>query len=538
VKKGTCQILQIIVFYIHNFQHIVKVMKEGAMYDAAIIGGGISGMATAARLQAKGLRTIVLEAHGRPGGCAGYFCRKGFAFDVGATTLVDFEPGGVGGELLDSIYLRLPDSEQLPGYVAWLPDRKVTLHRDQLQWGYERLTALGNSPAHHQFWNLMDKLAGAFWNASRKGARLPLRNPADVLHNLRALGLNNLPLGRYLRWTMGDALRAFGLRDDQPLCALLAMLIEDTVHSTLDTAPLVNAALGITIRGAGLTRHKGGMMGFWKRFVAHYRSLGGELRTGTRVEFVSGRQGAFSILTARGTFEAAQVVSAVPAQVTAQIAPTFMAKSLRSYLRRDEQARGSAIVVFLGVPESEVSSQAFTHHQLFQDYRQPLGNGNNMFVSVSSPGDTQSAPPGFRAVMISTHCDLEAWQGLSPAEYEAQKQAIAKLLLAYARRVYPNLGEQAVVCETGTPRTYEHFTGRPQGAVGGVRQTLRNSNQNTIPHDVGPAGFWMVGDSTWPGLGTVACVLGSKIVAEGVIRTASRLRSASTVLHRSPGYES
>ena len=62
-------------------------------------------MATAARLQARGLATVVLEAHGQPGGCAGFFRRKGFSFDVGATTLVDFGPGGVGGELLESVGL-------------------------------------------------------------------------------------------------------------------------------------------------------------------------------------------------------------------------------------------------------------------------------------------------------------------------------------------------------------------------------------------------------------------------------------------------
>jgi phytoene dehydrogenase-like protein len=63
------------------------------MYDVAIIGAGIAGMATAARLQARDLKTIVLESHGHPGGCAGFFRRKGFSLDAGVTTLVDFEPG-------------------------------------------------------------------------------------------------------------------------------------------------------------------------------------------------------------------------------------------------------------------------------------------------------------------------------------------------------------------------------------------------------------------------------------------------------------
>src|SRR2546430_1844378 len=112
------------------------------------MGAGIGGMAPAARLQARGLSTIVFEAHGQPGGCAGFFRRRGFAFDVGATTLVDFEPGGVGGELLDSVGLPPVEGEALPGYVAWLPDRRVTLYRDTRLWAAERLRTLGDTPAH------------------------------------------------------------------------------------------------------------------------------------------------------------------------------------------------------------------------------------------------------------------------------------------------------------------------------------------------------------------------------------------------------
>ena len=54
---------------------------------------------------------------------------------------------------------------------------------------------------------------------------------------------------------------------------------------------------------------------------------------------------------------------------------------------------------FIGVPEEEVAGQAFTHHQLLQDYRRPLGDGNNMFISVSAPGDGESAPPGHRVFL-------------------------------------------------------------------------------------------------------------------------------------------
>ena len=491
-------------------------------FDAAVVGAGVAGMATAMRLQARGLSTIVLEAHVLVGGCAGFYRRKGFSFDVGATTLVDFEPGGVGGQLLDEVGMEPLAVEALPGYVAWLPDRRLVLHRDRRLWHEERLRALGSSPDHRAFWQLLDELADTFWKASRDGIKLPIRHPRDLAKAIDAVGVRHLPLIRYARWTVGDALRSFGLRAEQPLVGLLSMLIEDTVHSTVDDAPLLNAALGVTIRGAGLTRPYGGMRGFWGPFVSRYRRLDGTLKTGWRVDRIERRSGGYSLSTRKGTINATQAVCALPVSLTAGLAPTLVGNALRRYLRRDEARLGGAVVVFLGVPEAEVAEESFSHHQLLQNYDVPLGDGNNMFVSVSASEDRKSAPPGHRAVMISTHCELNSWENLDQATYEQRKQAAGERLVALARRVYPSLGQCPVVYEVATPRTYERYTRRQRGAVGGVRQTLTNSNQHAVPHELGPPGFWLVGDTTWPGLGTVACVLGSRIVADGVARRAEQ----------------
>lgn len=480
-------------------------------------------MATALRLQAAGLSTVVIESHGHAGGCAGYFRHRGFSFDVGATTLVDFEPGGVGAELLEAVGLDPLRGRALPGYRVWLPDRTITLHRDHDAWHAERLRTLGDTPAHRKFWAHLDRLAFTFWDASRAGARMPIRGPADAIHNLRAIRVRNLPMAAHVGRTLGGALRRHGLREDKALVALLGMLVEDTVHATVDDAPLINAALGVTIRGAGLTRHHGGMRGFWQTLVRHYRTLGGHLLVGRRALAVTGRIGAFRVTTSRGEVEAGQVVSSLPAATTAAIGRVGrVPERLAPYLARDRDHLGGAYVAFLGVPEHEVAGQDLTHHQLLQDYDRPLGDGNNMFVSVSEPGDLDSAPAGYRAVMISTHTELSTWEGLSAQEYAARKDEMSDRLVDFARKAYPRLGTGAVVRQAGTPRTYEHFTLRPRGAVGGVHQSVSNSNQHAVPHSLGEPGFWLVGDSTWPGLGTVACALGSRIVADGALRAASR----------------
>src|SRR4051794_29330405 len=172
------------------------------MHDVAVIGAGVAGMATAARLQAAGLDTVVFEAHGQPGGCAGFFHRRGFAFDVGATTLVDFEPGGVGSELLSDVGMQALDAEALPGYLAWLPDRTVRLHRDPTAWAAERLSLLDDTPRHRRFWDWLDRLATTFWEASRRGIKLPICGMRDFLRAVRCVPWDGLPLARFVNWTL------------------------------------------------------------------------------------------------------------------------------------------------------------------------------------------------------------------------------------------------------------------------------------------------------------------------------------------------
>src|SRR5205823_1553245 len=143
-----------------------------------------------------------------------------------------------------------------------------------------------------------------------------------------------LPLVRFLNWTVGDALRSCGLEKERPLIGLLSMLLEDTVHATVEEAPLVNGALGITIRGAGLIRPFGGMYGFWRQFVAQYRRLGGILRVGCpvqRVERLRGLGTGFRLQTRHGNFLARQVVSAVPVALTCRLAPPEVTESLQPY---------------------------------------------------------------------------------------------------------------------------------------------------------------------------------------------------------------
>jgi len=482
-------------------------------YDIAIFGGGISGFSAALRLQSKGFKTIVLESHGQLGGCAGFFTKKNFSFDVGATTLVDFVQGGVGGNFFRDIGLEIPQGTYLD-YIAWLPDRQVILYRDAEKWQKERLDKLGSSQNHVKFWKLMDKVTNVFWNATRKNIKLPIRSPRDLYHVIKSIGISNLYLVKYLNSSMLDILKKYNLEHDKPLSGLLSMLIEDTVHSSIDKAPFINSALGTTIRGAGLMRADGGMKGFWSYLSEHYLKAGGIIKRGNKVISFEQENNNWQIITSKGIFKAKKIISSLPVDLCHAIGPDPVKNKLQPFITQNKEYQGSAIVVFLGVPEEEVSDQVLTHHQILLDYDSELGNGNNMFISVSEKGDTISAPEGFRSVMISTHCGISEWQNLSGAQYQLKKQQIGQYLIEQARKAYPDLGKNPVVYEVGTPLTYQKFTKRTNGSVGGFKQTIKNVNFNAVPHDIGIKNFWLTGDNTWPGLGTVAGLISGRIASE------------------------
>lgn len=488
-----------------------------------VIGGGLTGVVAGARLAAAGVSCDVLEAHRSLGGCAGYFRRGGFSFDVGATTLVDYIPGGAGDIMLRDIGVRDANLEHLPGYAVWIGDKLFNLPADPAAWRVSRAAALGDTSSHRRFWKLLDGVGEVYWSASRRSPRLPFRGVGDFVHAARTMRVRDWPAFRYLHWTVGDALRYAGLERDTLLRGFLAMVVEDTVHGRVDTAPLVNASLGVAIRGA-ISRPRGGMFGFLSAIERRSVELGVGLCRSTRVleiECTGSKGGSnaprFKVRTSRGEWTADALVSTLPIWNTAKLAPGVIADALRPWCTRDERALGGAALLALGVPEDEVTDHPLTHHQFLPEPDRELGAGNNCFLSISSPGDELSAPAGFRAAMVTTHMELDEWEGLESDTYKRAKAALGERLLTVVRRAFPRLGTSAKWSNVGTPRTYASFTSRYRGSVGGTRLTLANANLKAVPHEFGVPGFVQGGDTTWPGIGTTAAAINSRLMAEGAL---------------------
>lgn len=68
-------------------------------YDAVVVGSGCAGLAAALELITAGKKTLVIEKHNLPGGCASSFCRGRFEFEPSLHELCGIGPQNDPGEI-------------------------------------------------------------------------------------------------------------------------------------------------------------------------------------------------------------------------------------------------------------------------------------------------------------------------------------------------------------------------------------------------------------------------------------------------------
>jgi len=120
------------------------------MHDVIIIGAGVSGLATAWRLETAGLDVCVVEARARVGGRTWSSRLAGANFDLGATWVWDSEVSvhsllrelGIGTFLLDDVGDDLYDSggkvQRIQGPRSSVPERRVHGGTEAIAKGLER----------------------------------------------------------------------------------------------------------------------------------------------------------------------------------------------------------------------------------------------------------------------------------------------------------------------------------------------------------------------------------------------------------------
>jgi C-3',4' desaturase CrtD len=478
-----------------------------------IIGAGIGGLTTAALLLKAGQRVTVLEAHIYPGGCAGTFFHKGYRFDAGATLAGGFASGGPHARLADILGLAWPIHPVDPAWMVHLPNgRSLTQWADPAQWRQERRQAF---PHAEPFWQTQELLADISWDIASRPFPWPPQSPRDLFALAQALRPQTAKSLPYLWRTIGS----LAPTHDPLFNAFLDGQLLISAQTTAAEASALYGSAALDLPRRGVNHVHGGIGSLAQTLVAWIRENGGEVLFRQQVVQIEVQRGrATAVLTSKGRrFSGDTVVG----NLTPWGLADLLGAAAPARLRRETAVRPAtwgAFTLYLGLDAAKLGDPV-GHHQVIVDEKRPLGEGNSVFVSLSDPTDPARAPAGMRAATLSTHTAIAPWwalyHGADQEAYLRQREQYGRKLLAAAERALPGLSDAVVLQKPGTPVTFQTYTRRPGGMVGGFAQT-------SLFHGRGPStgipNLWLVGDSIFPGQSTAGVTLGGMRVATAVLQ--------------------
>ncbi|MFT5356784.1 MAG: phytoene dehydrogenase-like protein [Polyangiales bacterium] len=482
------------------------------IFDAVVIGAGFGGLSAAFTLAHGGAKVALLERLRYAGGCASTFERGGCRYESGATLFSGFAEGQLFHRWIrdHSLPVRFQSFDPLVEYrtsdvtFGAPPERDEFLHR---------ICAIDGIPEAptRRFFKEQARVAKALWELFDDPAMLPPFNLSNLSrHLLRSP--RYVSLLRVVGLPLATVLRRHGLADVEPLKNYLDAVCQITVQCGIDEveAPFALGAMDYYFRGTGHIH--GGIGELATALASSIETAGGEVHFSRQAKSIQREGDIWHIDARRGALRARHVVANLTPHALARVWGQETPRLTR--MKEDVETGWGACMLYLRLPTSFDARPEAHHLQLVGDTALPLQDGNHVFCSISGEDEDRN-PEGERTVTCSTHVLMSHLR-------EAEDQVAFIEAIQQRMRETINLRAPELVARTtmsGSPRTFERFTGRDLGYVGGIPRRAGLANYRDMSNGPFARGLHMVGDSVFPGQSTLATALGGLKVAERILRS-------------------
>lgn len=498
-----------------------------------IVGAGAAGCAAAKCFAAAEIaqQVIWIEQHAEPGGCAGYFSRGRplRSFDAGATQLIE-----CGLEALqERIYSLAPARnqpsaeavfEKIPAITQHWPDqnRSVQLRDDgRVLWTSARAPTgeeLKELERLEYFLKVSATEAQWMWNLMSEIPRFPPQSFGDFVRALqlffkvpwRKKLIFPYLFGTHARSVMTrHGISKSGLAND-----VISGLLIDTTQSSPEKSPWLAAAMGLSILSRGIYRCQKGMRSYFRPIVSSFEERQGTYLPHTRLMKIESCPEGFK-LTSRRTKESEDknqiVTSAALLNLTVwdivnglvpHNDPLTKTKTYRTWERRATAAKGwGAFAIYATVVDQLKWPEHPLYHQIFPRASELPALNTSLYVSIPARSDPAN-PTGLRVLTATLHVDAQALTS-------EERQLFTEQL---TQRIQLALGVTLENIESAHPGTFEHYTARRSGQVGGLPMSLANFMFFATPSRLVHPGnkstqLLLMGDTVFPGQGVVACTV-------------------------------
>ncbi|EIM08021.1 putative phytoene dehydrogenase [Planococcus antarcticus DSM 14505] len=467
-----------------------------------VIGAGIGGLTAGSLLAKDGWPVTLLEASSELGGCASKFKRNKYLFPAGATLGMGLEPGGIHDRVFRHLGkpLAIEPLERVMEMVH--PEATFVFHKDRAR-HVDGITA--HFPQHSKqirsFYKEIHQTAAIVRTLMDPLPALPPATAKEWTFLTKSIRPKHVKLLPFFNQTLDQRLKKHGLDTLKEFRHMLDGLLIDSMQTGSEDVAYLLAAVALDIYHEGAYYVPGGLYRFSELMGDSLRENGGVLKKRRTLEKLE-RQGELWVATDhRGNaYEATDVILNVPIQQLPKILAPELVSKLKVSLRDGIAGETwTTLTLYLAVDLTKLKEPLPPFRQISTGV--DLAEGGHFFMSSSVPGDELRAPEGFQTVTISTHSRLQEWD--SQEKYEKQRTVLTECMLQAIQRLIPEFREAIVHMESGAPKAWERFAGRPNGLVGGFPQTLDAALFNSISHRSGLPNLYVCGDHIFPGGGTI-----------------------------------
>lgn len=488
-------------------------------YDVAIIGAGFGGLSAALTLAEQGAKVALFEALVYPGGCASTFKRKGYRFESGATLFSGFGEGQLFRRWIERYDMDVKFQPIDPVVTLRTPDFSLAIPRHR-QLFIDRICALDNAPVDElrRFFDWQHKVADALWELFDDESLLPPLTATSLARHLMR-SPRYLPLVTIIGRSLGDVLRRRNLWDFLPLRTYLDAVCQITVQTSADEAEasFALASMDYFFRGTG---HIHGGIGQLATAISDaIVDLGGQVHYADPVWKIRSHDRGWTLETRRRQITCDKVIANnLPCDLATMITDADYDRDLVTNLSDQIKTGWGAAMLYMGLDAQKIDAPQAHHLELVADTAKPLIAGNHLFCSIGGGDEVHRAPEGQRVATVSTHVDMDKlWDSKASDE---DRGAYIDAIHARMRQTLHSLAPELVAAVefemTASPRTFQRFTSRHRGYVGGIprRRGLHNYWHFGAP-EIAP-NIYLVGDTIFPGQSTLAVALGALRLAQTI----------------------
>eukprot|EP00873_Tetraselmis_striata_P003605 jgi/Tetstr1/423869/TSEL_014493.t1 len=490
---------------------------ENIVYDAVVIGSGMGGLATAARLTEAGAKVIVLEKYLVPGGSAAAYEREGFKFDVGSSMMFGLGDKGETnlltralasvGKSIESV----PDPTQihyhLPASDAHPDGLQPKVWRDYEEYMEELVRWFPHEEAG------IRSFYGECWKVFNSLNSLELKSleePRYLLGQFARRPLECLQLAAMAPLNTGAVARKY-ISDPELLSYIdMECFCWSTVRA--DLTPMMNTGMVFCDRHyGGVNYPKGGVGRLAELLAEGIEERGGRMmyRANVKKIVTEGEGGAATgVMLANGRIIRGKTIisNATRWDTFQKLLPAPELPAPEAAFLKKFKKSPSFFTMHLGVKADLLPADCQCHHIVLEDWTRLEDAHGTLFVSIPTVLDPSLSPDGTHIIHAFTPDYIDNWKFGTPQEYEAEKEAKAAAFIQRLEAVFPGLSDAIVLKEVATPRTQRRFLNRADGTYGPIPRFAPLGMLSMPLNTTAVEGLYCTGDSTFPGQGVNAVV--------------------------------